>query len=123
MSFSRATGLKFGIDPAPFPLPREPHFDNLQDLIQRKREIQKNKSKFHLSEADCSLLLTNADEYHYKDRQVIVQEGQELPSVYRIKVGKVNIVKGGTAVSVISQVRSEIEGLGASGMEGKGKGK
>jgi hypothetical protein len=100
---SHTPKIKFGVDPAPLPLNGE-HIDNLQDLIQRKREIQKNKTRFHLSEADCNLLLTNANEFHYKDRQVIVQEGQELPSVYRIKTGKVNIVKGGVPISVISQV-------------------
>lgn len=102
--FSQTPRVKYGIDPAPTPLNGDQPVDNLQDLIQRKREIQKNKSKFHLSEADCNLLLTNAREFHYKDQQVIVQEGQELPSVYRVKSGKVNIVKHGVTVSVISQV-------------------
>ena len=84
----------------------------MQDLILRKREIQKNKNRLHLSEADCNLLLTNANEFHYKDQQTIVQEGQELPSVYRIKSGRVNITKGGTTVSMIPQVCSIMRGVG-----------
>jgi hypothetical protein len=96
--------IKYGVDPAPTP-PREHPTDNLQDLLNRKREIQKNKSKFHLSEADCNLLLTNANEYYFKDKQIIVQEGQELPSVYRIKSGKVSITKDGKQISIISQVQ------------------
>ena len=47
-----------------------PLLDNLQDLLRRKREIEKNKSKYHLTESDCSLILTNADEYSFSDGQV-----------------------------------------------------
>jgi hypothetical protein len=49
-----------------------PPLDNLQELLRRKREVEKNKSKYHLTEADCSLILTNANEYSFTDGQVII---------------------------------------------------
>lgn len=98
------TPIKFGVDPAPVPLNGDVPVDNLQDLLRRKRDLEKNKATFRLSEADCNLLLTNAHEFYFKDKQVVVHEGQELPSVYRIKSGKVNIMKNGIVVSTIAQV-------------------
>jgi CRP-like cAMP-binding protein len=77
--------------------------DNLQDLLKRKREIEKNKSKYHLTEADCSLILTNANEYSFKDGQVIMEEGHENSSVYRIKSGVVSLSKNGVVFCELSQ--------------------
>lgn len=100
--------IKYGVDPAPFPLDGDVVVDNIQDLLKRKRELEKNKAKLRLSEADCNLLLTNASEHYYKDKQVVVHEGQELPSVYRVKSGNLNIMKEGKTVSTISQVNTII---------------
>lgn len=80
-----------------------PPLDNLQDLLKRKREIEKNKSKYHLTEADCSLILTNANEYSFTDGQVIMEEGHENSSVYRIKSGVVSLSKNGTVFCELSQ--------------------
>lgn len=81
-----------------------PPLDNVQDLLRRKREIEKNKSKYHLTEADCSLILTNANEYTFTDGQVILEEGHENSSVYRIKSGVVALSKGGNTFCELNQV-------------------
>lgn len=80
-----------------------PALDNLQELLQRKRELEKNKHKFHLTEADCNLLVTNANEFSFTNGQVIAKEGQEITSVFRIKSGKVTIVSSGKKVCELSQ--------------------
>eukprot|EP00026_Physarum_polycephalum_P005944 Phypoly_transcript_05983.p1 GENE.Phypoly_transcript_05983~~Phypoly_transcript_05983.p1 ORF type:complete len:557 (+),score=123.39 Phypoly_transcript_05983:35-1705(+) len=80
-----------------------PPLDNLQELLRRKREIEKNKSKYHLTEADCSLILTNANEYSFTDGQVILEEGQANSSVYRIKSGTVSLSKNGKVFCELSQ--------------------
>lgn len=81
----------------------EPALDNMQELLKRKREIEKNKAKYHLTEADAALLLTNANEYNFTDAQVILEEGHENHSVYRIKSGKVALSKNGQAFCEMSQ--------------------
>jgi hypothetical protein len=82
-----------------------PALDNLQELLRRKRELEKNKRRFHLTEADCNLLLTNANEFTFKDGQIIVQDGDTLSSVYRVKSGKVLFMKGPTVLCELGQVR------------------
>ena len=81
-----------------------PPLDNLQDLLKRKREIEKNKYKYHLTEADCNLILTNANEYTFMDGQVIMEEGHENSTVYRIKSGAVSLSKNGHVFCELSQV-------------------
>lgn len=80
-----------------------PVLDNLQDLLRRKREIEKNKSKYHLTESDCTLILTNANEYTFTDGQVILEEGHENSSVYRIKSGIVALSKNGNTFCELTQ--------------------
>lgn len=86
--------------------PVDPALDNLQDLLRRKADIKNHKNKFHLTEADASLLLTNANEYTFTDGQVILEEGQENSSVYRIKYGRVALSKNGQKFCEMSQVCS-----------------
>lgn len=83
--------------------PTEVVVDNLQELLRRKREVEKNKSKYHLTEADASLLLTNANEYTFSDGQVILEEGHENLSVYRVKSGRVALSKNGVAFCEMAQ--------------------
>ncbi len=85
-------------------LSAEPSENNLQDLLKRKRELEKNKTKYHLTEADCNLLLTNANEYSFNDGQVILEEGHESSSLYRIKSGKVILRKNGISFCELTQV-------------------
>ncbi len=99
---SKAMGLQ---SPIMFPPPLDtPPLDNLQELLKRKREIEKNKTKLHLTEGDCNLLMTNADEFSYTDGQVIVNAGQEISSMYRLKYGKVKLMRDGKKVCELSQV-------------------
>lgn len=83
--------------------PIDPVADNLQDLLRRKREMEKNKMKYHLTEADAGLLLTNANEFTFTNGQVIAKEGQQIVSVYRIKSGKVSLENEGKQVCELSQ--------------------
>lgn len=83
--------------------PAAPALDNVQDLIRRKREIEKNKSKYHLTESDCNLILTNANEFSFSDGQVILEEGHENSSVYRIKSGIVSLSKSGNTFCELTQ--------------------
>lgn len=67
--------------------------------------MEKNKLKLHLTEADCNLLLTNANEFNFTKGQTIAREGQTLTSVYRIKFGSVSLINpGGKKVCDLTQV-------------------
>lgn len=79
-------------------------FNSLEDLIRRKRLLEMNKKKYHLTEADCLLILTNANEFTFADGQAILAEGQEMSSLYRIKSGKVRAMKEGMFVADLPQV-------------------
>jgi len=78
--------------------------NSLDDLLKRKRQLEQNKKKYHLTEADCSLILTNANVYTFTDGQVILAEGQEISSLYRIRYGKVKITRGGQVMGDLPQV-------------------
>jgi len=78
--------------------------NNIQDLLRRKREFERNKRRLHLTEADCSLLLTNANEFTFNDRQIIAQEGDALTSIYRVKHGTVVLMKDDLTICEFSQV-------------------
>lgn len=87
--------------------PQQPpvQLDNWHELLNRKREMEKNKLKLHLTEADCNLLLTNANEFNFTKGQTIAREGQTLTSVYRIKFGSVSLINpGGKKVCDLTQV-------------------
>lgn len=55
--------------------------DTLQDLITRKREADKNKFKYHLTEADCNLLCSHGTAGTFTAGQVLVEVGAPLTKV------------------------------------------
>lgn len=78
--------------------------DNVQDLLKRKRELEMNKRRYHLTEADASLLLTNANEFSFEDGQVIGHEGDNLNSAYRVKSGTIALKRDGHKICTVTQV-------------------
>jgi hypothetical protein len=87
------------------PIPQAPHsIDNVQELVKRKREAEMNKRRYHLTEADANLLLTNANEFSFEDGQVIGNVGDNLNSAYRVKSGTVAMKKEGNKICEVTQV-------------------
>ena len=75
------------------------------DLKQIDRaELAKTKAKFTLTEKDGSLLVTHATELHFADGQVIVEGGHDISNVYRVKSGKITIIKNGRPCCQLTQV-------------------
>ena len=85
------------------PAPASPT-DTLQDLLQRRAEVGKNRLLFHLTEADCTLICTNATELKYTEGQVVATEGAVIQAVYRIKSGNISLMKGGIKLYDLPQV-------------------
>lgn len=77
------------------PAPQAGGGDTLQDLIARMRDAKKNRTRFHLTETDCTRMCTNATELSVAAGHLIVEEGATISNVYRIKKGLVSLVKGG----------------------------
>lgn len=93
--------------PAPVeltPVSSSANIDTLQDLLQRRTEAQKNRLLFHLTEADCNLICTNAQEIKFTSGQLIAAEGARIMSVYRLKTGKITLMKGSTKLMDLPQV-------------------
>lgn len=87
------------------PMPTAPMAtDNIQDLLKRKREAESNKRRFHLTEVDANLLLTNANEFSFEDGQVIGKAGDSLNAAYRVKSGTVVLMKDGKKFCEVNQV-------------------
>lgn len=78
--------------------------DTLQDLLQRREEARKNRLLFHLTESDCDRICTNSTEKRYTPGQVIVNEGEVISALYRIKSGKVSLMKGEVKLCDLPQV-------------------
>jgi CRP-like cAMP-binding protein len=102
-----------------------PETDPLQELINRKKEAERNKLKvcvnahillvlymlliacvvqYHLTEADCKLICTNATEHRYAKGDVIYQPtaGGKIEKVYRVKSGKIGIYLGDTKIKELT---------------------
>lgn len=108
---SNDTGRSSVNAPISLTLPSQSCTDNLQDLLARMREAKKNRTRFHLTETDCSLMCTNSSELLFAAGQVIAEEGAPISAVYRIKKGLVSLVKSGTKVYDISVGHFIGEGL------------
>jgi len=78
--------------------------DNIHDVIKRKREVESINRRFHLTEADANLLLTNANEFSFEDGQVIGHEGDNLNSAYRVKSGIVALKRDGHKICEVTPV-------------------
>ncbi len=97
--------LASSVPPPPLaPPPPPPGTDALQDLLSRKQEAERNRARFHLTESDCNLILTNSTDYTYTGGQIIADEGQAINSVYRIKSGSVLLMKQGHKLYELIQV-------------------
>eukprot|EP00026_Physarum_polycephalum_P005636 Phypoly_transcript_05671.p1 GENE.Phypoly_transcript_05671~~Phypoly_transcript_05671.p1 ORF type:complete len:536 (+),score=84.02 Phypoly_transcript_05671:209-1816(+) len=88
--------------PAGLQPPPEDAIDGLQDLINRMREAKKNRTRFHLTEADCNRMCTNATELNVASGHLIVAEGAPITNVYRIKKGQVSLMKSGVKLYDLS---------------------
>lgn len=55
--------------------------DTMQDLITRKRDAERNKFKYHLTEADCNLLCTHGSTESFKAGDVLVEGGASVTKV------------------------------------------
>lgn len=88
------------------PLPQQPPIDNIQDLLRRKREIDLNKRRHHLTEAECNLLLTNANEFSFSDGLIIGRRGDSLTSAYRVKSGSIKLMRGDVQFCELKQVNT-----------------
>lgn len=87
---------KESVPPPPLaPLSPASSADTLHDLISRRKDAEKNKLKYHLTEKDCQLICTNAVDHMFVDGDVIAEAGQGIKNVYRLKAGRVTIVKAG----------------------------
>jgi hypothetical protein len=86
------------------PPPPATDLDTLQDLLQRRAEANKNRLLFHLTETDCNLICTNATELKYTAGQVISTAGDVIKAIYRIKSGKVSLMKGEVKLYDLPQV-------------------
>eukprot|EP00026_Physarum_polycephalum_P006560 Phypoly_transcript_06608.p1 GENE.Phypoly_transcript_06608~~Phypoly_transcript_06608.p1 ORF type:complete len:487 (+),score=78.82 Phypoly_transcript_06608:90-1550(+) len=90
--------------PREAPIPTAPvPTDNVQELIKRKREVEMNKRRYHLTEADANLLLTNANEFSFEDGQIIGHVGDNLNSAYRVKSGIVALKRDGSKICELTQ--------------------
>lgn len=81
-----------------------PALDNIQDLLRRKRDLDLNKRRHHLTEAECNLLLTNANEFTFADGQIIGRAGDNLTAAYRVKSGVVKLKKEDKPICELKQV-------------------
>jgi CRP-like cAMP-binding protein len=80
---------------------------SLQSLIQRKTDQAKQRAKYSLTEKEANLLLTHAKELTFQDGDVILKEGITYEVVYRVKSGKVCIVKDDKPIHYFSKVSGE----------------
>jgi len=76
---------------------------DLHEILRRNKELQQLRHRYQLSEKDCQLLLTNANEYSFNDGEVILKEGEFNASVYRIKSGSVHFKKNDCFLRVIGK--------------------
>lgn len=92
--------------PALLQCPTSPACDTLQDLMARIRETKKMRTRFHLTETDCSLMCTTSTDLSFSNGEVIIKEGEAITQVYRIKKGVVSLVKSGKKLYQLSVVCS-----------------
>src|SRR5271163_1676806 len=85
------------------PTPATP-VDTLHELMQRRIEAYKNRLLYHLTETDCNLICTNATELKFTSGQVIATEGAVINVVFRIKSGKISLMKHGVKLYDLPQV-------------------
>ena len=78
-----------GLSPPESSLP----VDTLQDMIARKRDADRNKLRYHLTEADCNLLCTHGVPTRFSVGEVIMPADGLMTKAYRIKSGNVGLMK------------------------------
>lgn len=67
--------------------------------------METNKRRLRLTEPECNLLLTNANEYSFKDGQVIGRDG-DIATAFRVKSGVVRVEKDGCKLCELQPVCS-----------------
>lgn len=88
------------------PPPPSTPTDTLHDLMNRRKEAEKNKLRFHLTEADCQLICTNAVDRVFQDGAIIAESSHTIKSVFRLKAGRISFMKAGVQLFELHAVHT-----------------